>query len=356
MHAMEPLILDQEDPGERGQAHGEAWREEIRELAQIHTDLALKRGAASDEETLLVRAREHLRVLEALDRALCGELRGIARGADVDLERVVLVNAHEEVGDIASATEAHAGCSTSVYVHGDDGPILAQTCDVRRAAQPFLRTIRVKPPTREGEVLCLTLTGCLGIAGMNDRGVGVLTNELGTMSTQVGLLWPAVVRRALAQPNARAARALLMATELSGGRNYMIADDGHFVGIEVAGPVKAITETGARAIHLHTNHYFGPDLLQHDRLQPGSASHRRLDRATMLVDEHRPTTMEGIWQLLAGSKGRRKSLHGRGGGAGPEAASTCGVIAMDLRGRNVLVASGRGPKSLRKSLHLGRYQ
>jgi isopenicillin-N N-acyltransferase-like protein len=356
MHEMEPLVLDQEDPGERGEAHGESWREEIRELAEIRTNLALGRGAAKDEDELIVRAGANLRVLEALDRALHGELGGIARGADLDPERVVVVNAHLEVGDIGSVTDAHAGGSTTVYAHGDDGPILAQTCDIHGTAQPFVRMIRVKPPTRECEVLCLTLTGCLGMAGMNDRGVGVVTSDLWTTSTQVGLLWPAVVRRALAQPNARAARALLMATDLSGGRHYMIAEDGHFVGIETAGPAKAIAQTGARATHVHTNHFYDPELLQHERLEPGSASHRRLDLANRLVEKYQPTTMKGIWEMLAGVKKRRRGLCVQGDEAKPERARTCGLIAMDLRGRNVLVARGCGRERPRESLHLGRHR
>jgi isopenicillin-N N-acyltransferase-like protein len=347
MHAMEPLVLDQEDPGQRGEAHGEAWREEIRELAQIRTDLALRRGAAPDEEALLARAGAYLRVLDDLDRALFGELRGIARGADIGPERVVVVNAHMEVGDIGSVTEADGGGSTTVYAHGDDGPILGQTCDMHGAMEPFVRMIRVKPPTRECEVLCLTLTGCLGMVGMNDRGVGVVTGDLWTTSTQVGLIWPAVVRRALAQPNARAARALLMATDLVGGRHYMIADDGHFVGIETAGPAKTITETGARATHVHTGHFFDPELLPHERLEPGSASHRRLDLAVKLVERLRPTTLEGVRKLLESREGRPKR---RGA---PEA---CGLIAMDLRGRNVVVARGSGRQSQRTSLHVGRHQ
>jgi len=346
MHAMEPLVLDQEDPGQRGEAHGEAWREEIRELAQIHADLALRRGAAPDADTLLRRAQAHLPVLEALDRALHGELTGIARGAGIDPERVILVNAHHEVGDIGSVTEADAGGSTAVFAHGDDGPILAQTCGLHKAAKPFVRVIRVKPPTRECEVVCLTLTGCLGIAGMNDRGVGVVTNDLWTKSTQVGLLWPAVVRRSLAQPNAKAARALLMATDQSAGRHYMIADDGHFVGIETAGPVKAIAETGARVTHVHTNHYFDPELLQHERLEPGSASHRRLDLANELVERQHPAAMKAVWQMLTAPEGQPK---------GPRAPKTYGVIAMDLRGRNIVVARDTGPRSPRGSFHLGRH-
>lgn len=353
---MEPLVLDQEEPRERGEAHGEAWRAEIRELAQIHTELALRRGAAQHTEDLLARAKAHLEVLGAVDAALFGEVVGIARGAGIDPEGVVLLNAYEELYDADSVTDAHAGGSTTVYAHGDDGPILAQTCGLHGAAKPFVRMIRVKPPTRECEVLCLTVTGCLGMAGMNDRGVGVVTNDLWTASTQAGVIWPAVVRRSLAQPNARAARALLIATDLSGGRHYMIADDGHFVGIETAGRVKAVTQTGARATHVHTNHYFDPELLAHERLGPGSASHRRLDLATKLVDRYGPTTMKGVWEMLAGSKKRRRGLCVPGDDARPERPRTCGLIAMDLRGRSILVARGGGRGSPPENLHLGRHR
>src|SRR4029453_1874939 len=123
---------------------------------------------------------------------------------------------------------------------------------------------------------------CVGMAGMGPHGVGVTINNLSSTDGGVGVVWPALVRAMIAQPSARAAYELLLRTPLSSGHHYMIADGREFFGVECSGQLKVLTQVGARAAHLHTNHCFDPVLRARERVGPTSTTFERLNMATTL--------------------------------------------------------------------------
>ena len=73
--------FDQDDPGARGEAHGELWRGPIQELVELRGALALRRGGFVDRGQLEGLAARHLPRLAREAPALAAELAGIARGA-----------------------------------------------------------------------------------------------------------------------------------------------------------------------------------------------------------------------------------------------------------------------------------
>ena len=348
-HPMTPVCFDQADPAARGEAHGELWRAEIRELARIRTALSLVRGSFADEDELRAVAAAHLPVLERFDRELFAELTGIARGADLPPEDLVILNHYTDLRDVPpsalgrpAASDGDPGGCTAVYTLGDSGPLLGQTWDMHGTAEPFVRTIRVQPAGSEEEVLCFTLTGCLGMAGLGADGVAVTINNLTSTDARVGVVWPALVRKMLAQPTAVAAEELLMRTPLSSGHHYMIADGHTFVGVETSGELKVRTQTGARATHVHTNHCFDPVLRKRERVSPVSTTHRRMELVSTLIVQQPPRTARQMWELLASHEGHPRSLcsHVDDETGDPSASRTCGALVMELAGGRMLTARG----------------
>ncbi len=339
---LQPVRFEQDDPRARGRAHGELWRPQIHELAELRVQLCLERAGYTDRDALDRVAAAHLPVLAAQEPALHQELLGIAEGADLSPERVLVLNHYTDLRDIPGAGGGGEpdGC-TAIYLCGEQGAVLGQTWDMHATAAPFVRVMHLLPPGG-AEVLCLTLTGCLGLAGLGQHGVAVTINNLNSTDARVGLVWPALVRSMLAANDARAAYERLLAAPLSSGHHYMIADGRAFFGVECSGELKVLTQVGPKAAHLHTNHCFDPVLRGRERLVPGTTSFARLDMATTLYAQQRPRDVDGLWALLGSHDGYPRSIcaHVDDLRGDPSASRTCARIAMMPSQGRMRVAPG----------------
>ena len=105
-----------------------------------------------------------------------------------------------------------AGKSTTVKIltgmlKPDRGRAVVAGYDVSRDPIEVKKRIGYVPESADGPAAwLLTLTGCLGLAGMNGARTAIAINNLYSTDATLGVVWPAVVRRALHQPTAQAAR------------------------------------------------------------------------------------------------------------------------------------------------------
>ena len=102
---MEPVLFTQRDPKTRGEAHGELWRDEIRELAEIRTALTMQKGAFESEQQMLEIAARHIPFLEAEHPELAAEMMGMLRRS----KRVTLV----EISTSLGSTSERMGARTT---------------------------------------------------------------------------------------------------------------------------------------------------------------------------------------------------------------------------------------------------
>jgi len=349
------FLFEQDDPGLRGEAHGEMWRQEIHELAAIRLGLTLSKSEIKDAGEILDLARLHVPLLEAYHPELAAEFAGIARGAAIDPALLVVLNHYTDLRDIprsalgpdlapARASVPDEGGCTAVYIPGLKTPTLGQTWDMHASASAYVRLLRVRPKNSDTEVLFFTLTGCLAMTGINAHGVGVTINNLTSTDGQLGVLWPALVRAMLEEKSAAAAKDRLMATTLSSGHHYMMADGRDFYGVESSGQQKVLTQIGARAAHIHTNHCFDPVLRKVERVSPVSTTFRRMELATTLYVQQTPQTAPELWDFLCSHEGYPRSIcsHVPADNPDPHASETCGRIVMDLETGQVLASRGCG--------------
>jgi isopenicillin-N N-acyltransferase-like protein len=341
-----PVLFDQNDARARGRAHGELWRAQIRELAALRLELALAERPAGGRAALETLAMQHVPVLRDHFPDLADELEGIAEGAAVDVASVVVLNNYSDIRDVAhrgAAAEVDAGDGcTAIYFAGDAGPVLGQTWDMHGSALPFVRLLRIAPSDGSQDTVCLSLTGCLGLAGLGRTGVAVTINNLESTDAGLGVAWPAMVRAMLRASDAVAARDLLERTPLTSGHHYMIADGRSFFGVETSGVHKVRTQSGAKAAHLHTNHCFDPVLRMHERMVPGTTSFDRLNMATTLYVQQRPRSLDGLWALLSSHEGHPRGICCHTGElpGGASHSITCARIAIELWTGRVRVATG----------------
>jgi isopenicillin-N N-acyltransferase-like protein len=367
---MRKLVLPAHaSPREWGRIHGECFRGEIHSLSEIRTYLTMKLGKFPDRDTVLRVAAAHLPVLERCDRDLYEELCGIAEGSGASPAQIVVLNHYTDLRDLDPATalagpsaagaeageagaEAGAepgdepgGCSI-VWARAPSGPILAQTWDMHATAIPYVMMLYV--PERAGRPASwlFTLTGCLGMTGLNRHGLGVAINNLFSTDARIGVVWPALVRRCLYERSAARARDVVLQSPIGSGRHYMAADAVAAWGIEASGTMTdVIFDAGTLAAdagsYIHTNHCLSPNVGANSRVPPTSTTYDRYQRLTASVAERAVADVPDVWRRLGSQDGYPRSVcTNMATPENPHGTATCGAIAMELVARRAWAQSG----------------
>ena len=333
---VETLVLEGHDPRAWGQMHGETWREKIAGLYDIRLALTLERTDLGTEQDVLRLARRHLPLLDAFDADLGQELRGIADGADIAVEKLVIVNHYTDFRDLSRAAlddDTDPGGCSAIYAPLAEGPTLAQTWDMHGSATEYV-TLLLVPRPDGAHTLLFTLTGCLGMTGLTSWGLGMTINNLNSLDAKVGVLWPALVRRTLQAPSAREARDVILNAPLGSGHHYIVADERDVFGIETSGQMKKVIQQGADGVHLHTNHCIDDELKPTARILSSSTSLARYDELLAMVEAGLPRDARGLYRALDQVSTPRTPTE-------PHRVATCGALAMDLATRTCVVGRGR---------------
>jgi isopenicillin-N N-acyltransferase-like protein len=294
-------------------------------------------------------------VLERYHANLHAELVGIAEGAAVTPEEVVVANHYTDLRDLdpdpanwrpapthdeAPPIEMHAhshhdhsetggdGCSV-IWAESPTGRILAQTWDMHATAIPYVMTLRV-PESNDGPAATLlTVTGCLGMAGMNAKRVAVAINNLFSTDATLGVVWPAMVRRALHETSAAEARDVIATSPIGSGHHYFIADKRHAFAIEASGTRRKLLDVGGA--YCHTNHSLDSDVAARSKVPPTSTTYDRMKWLEADTKRAPVADLADAWQRLGSEDGWPRSVcTNMATPEAPHGAATCGAIAMNL--------------------------
>ncbi len=323
---------------ELGRRHGDAWGEAASALFGIRWQLTRERSPIDGLDALVALARRHLAPMRAFDRGLNDELEGLAETSGLEPWQLIILNHYTDFRDISPGGGAGPGGCSTVCASLAGGPAIAQTWDMHGSAEPFVRLLRAEPEDGPA-VVTFTLTGCLGMTGLNAAGVAVCINNLTPSDARIGVVWPALVRRMLRERTARAATDVLMRAELGSGHNYLIADRADAFNVETTGVEKRITAQGIGTM-FHTNHYLDPELRGLAQpLHPKSTSVDRFDHLTEALRPP-PGTVEALWAILGSHTGHPRSICSHVGGSEPSASKTCGGVICDIANGRMLAQAG----------------
>jgi isopenicillin-N N-acyltransferase-like protein len=346
-------------PREWGRIHGESFRGEVKALTAIRVYLCTKVGGFKSREQVLEAARAHLPVLERYHRGLHDELVGIAEGAAMTPEEIVVANHYTDLRDLDPdpatwrpaptrddpGAEGHGigasalggdGCS-AFLAETPTGTIVAQTWDMHATAIPYVMMLSV-PASGDGPAArLLTVTGCLGMAGMNSARVAIAINNLYSTDATLGIVWPAMVRRALHQTTAAAAFDVIRTSPIGSGHHYLVAGrDGAFA-LEASGTRRKQVFAGG-ATYCHTNHCLDGEVAARSKVPDTSTTY---DRMKLLEAAPKVASLDDAWRVLGSEDGWPKSIcTNMATPESPHGAATCGAIAMNLATGEVWAQQG----------------
>ncbi|CAG2151340.1 hypothetical protein LMG31506_04389 [Cupriavidus yeoncheonensis] len=255
-------------PQERGRSYGEQARQRIVRSIEHYSEQAAKLKLAPLEIDKIIHS--YIPTVRKFDENYLTEMQGIADGAGVRLEDILLLNARTEIMKLAVHPDLRArllretndGC-TSVKVTRDatrDGELIhAQNWDWKEECAEtgvVLRILREDGP----DLLTFTEAGMLARSGFNAAGVSITGNNLECDRDyrQIGVPLPLIRRKALESGFVAHAMHAVYATPKTGSNNMAIAHVGGVIINFECAPDETFQLHPENGLLVHANHWLSP--------------------------------------------------------------------------------------------------
>ena len=326
-------------PEEIGLTHGKELAESIRRFTRERLRLASDgswTGVRTERSEILDVVAATIPEHEVYDPDVHAEVVAMAEVVGLSVAELLLVGGFTDFVDLLKVAVAEDDCTAILVPRSHaDAPYLAQTWDMHDTAGQFIVMFRIEPDKGPAS-LVYTTAGCVGQIGMNEVGICVGINNLSAGAGQIGVTWPYVVRKALAQTNLDDALSCIADAPLVGGHNYLLMDaEGQGFNIEAMPGRVAVDELGTRPM-VHTNHCLHSSTKALEAARPShltKSSHARYDRATELTGAGE-LDVNAMWAVLSDETAicRRSSA--------PDYVESCGGVVMRPSTREVWASGG----------------
>ena len=343
-----PLITIEGPPRERGRQYGDAAADRIARSIAVYMDAWISGDVGSRDE-VYCRAQRFGTTIEERYPDLLAEIKGIAEGADRDVEEIIALNARTELLFAENATDE--GCTVAVILPEAAGghTLIGQNWDWKAECGELPVVLRVRPD--EGPAfLTLVEAGILARHGLNEAGIGTCGSFLGCdHPPQAGI--PIAMMRSAVLHSATFPEAIgqIVRSPHSFASNHVLAHrDGEALDLEMT-PERVFPMYAEDGILTHSNHFVAGLGQVRDTgiaLFPDSLyRYRRLRQG--LEAQSRPLSVESFQAALADHFGHPHSVcrhpdeTGRQANADPRAdIVTVASVIMDLTESRMWVAPG----------------
>ncbi|HTD03731.1 C45 family peptidase, partial [Undibacterium sp.] len=259
-----PLVEVSGSAYERGVQHGRAVPERVKGSVALYRDQLARRGVSIEVTDML--ARQVVPKICAFDESYFDEMKGIADGAGVTIEEIILINCRTEMmyghASLGAAREAlDDGCTGLIVLPAasETGRLIhAHNWDWRDACVDTGIVLKVKKNGAGPDMLMFTEAGTLGRHGFNEAGLSLSGNFLtsdrdykGEADVPLGL----IRRKMLEHETMTGAMRTVLETRRYCSNNLMLAHaDGEAVDLECA-PDEVFWISPENNILVHANHW-----------------------------------------------------------------------------------------------------
>lgn len=348
-----PELVASGRPGDLGLAQGRAFTRQIRRNLDFYVNWLSRSGTVS-RQRLLKLAGTFAPVLGAEAPEMLEEIDGIARGAGLALEEVLLINARTDLHAILESEQARSTAvpaCTATALHGSRGgrPALALSqnwdWDTSLADAPVVLRLR---PAEGPTVVTLVEAGMIGKIGFNERRLGVCLNFLSHvedgMAGRRGVPIHCLLRAVLNSESLEAAVAAVGSAPRCASANFLLAqhdaDGPRAVDLEITPDDVVVIEGHGRDL-IHTNHFLDPDLAVGCTSGRGPSTMGRYQTAVRLageLHEREPDPARRAEAILESRHGLPYPIS-RYRNPDPSSSTLAGII-MDLTDNRLLLTGG----------------
>lgn len=263
-----PFVSVSGTPKKRGQAYGRQAAARIAKSAAMYGQTLTGLGYSAAARTALI--KDFARDIENFAPHYIEEMHGIAKGAKVPFEDIVMINARTEVVAKARAEKSQAtelepddGCTGALILpsRSANGKLLhGQNWDWRAECAETAIVLRVRDE-HGPDFLTFVEAGGLARSGLNSAGVSITANYLESERDfkQIGVPLSLIRRKVLEQPHFALAVKAVATTPKSCSNNMMIGmAEGFGIDYE-CGPDEAFPiYPGDDDLIVHANHWVNP--------------------------------------------------------------------------------------------------
>jgi isopenicillin-N N-acyltransferase-like protein len=263
-----PLIEISGPPRERGRQYGQKAVARIKK-GTTHYFAQLKE-LSLDAKGVAELVRDYLPVIEAFEPSYIEEMRGIAEGADVPFEDIVLLNARTEIIKLANpkirarlkTPEDPDGCTGVVVMPQATASgrlIHAQNWDWKRECAETAVVLKVRRDDGP-DLMTFTEAGALGRCGFNAVGIAITANYLQSDRDyrQVGVPLALIRRKVLENEHLALAMRAVYSTRKSAANNMIVSHrEGVAIDFECA-PDETFQVHPQNGLLVHANHFVSP--------------------------------------------------------------------------------------------------
>jgi isopenicillin-N N-acyltransferase-like protein len=345
-----PRVRTTGAPYERGVQYGQQARERIENSLRLYQEV-FQHYAGWDWRQVGDYAETFVLKIEAYRPHFIEEIQGIADGAGLARRDVLALNVRTEIMFAAVARAAASECTAFVALPEatQAGHVLiGQNWDWKPATSETLVILEVEPDQGPSFVTVVE-AGLLAKAGMNDRGIGLVTNALVSDQDrgEPGVPYHAVLRAILESENMSQALGAITRHPRSSSANYLIAHrDGEAINVEAAPGdyARVFMDFPEAGIYSHANHFICPGFnLKDVGMWNGPSSPFRQRRMHRLLEQQQGgCSVEALQKALADHFNLPRAIcaHPDLALPRPERYATTTSVIMDLSAVSVWVADG----------------
>ena len=340
--------------GDLGFAQGRAFATKIRANLDFYLDWLSLEGAFPPER-LLELARGFARPLETRFPDMLEEIDGVARGAGLSLDQVLLINARTDImaavrrESTLASIPACTGLALRGRVNGEPALALAQNWDWDPVLADAPVVLRLQP-SHGPAIVTLVEAGMIGKIGFNEHRLGVCLNFLSHLEDgqpgRFGVPIHCLLRAVLNCAEIGEAVVAVETSPRSASANFLLARyaDGAPEALDLEISPDAVASLIAEGGDLiHTNHYLDPELAVGCTSGRGPSTMNRMTRAEALAAELEPTMTDPVRraQTILESRADLPYPISRHHNPDPSSSTLAGIV-MDLT-RNRFILTGGAP-------------
>ncbi|MBQ9941550.1 MAG: acyl-CoA--6-aminopenicillanic acid acyl-transferase, partial [Christensenellaceae bacterium] len=270
-----------------GFAHGSGAKERVHTCLHAYRNMFAAQGIGWDAAR--EQAKTHIPAIEAYHSDLLDEMRGVADGAGLPFEDILVLNARSEITFAMGGKKKESdGCTSAAVTPertADGHMLIGQNWDWKKPLRQALVLLKVISPG-EPDILMLTEAGILGKMGMNSAGLALCLNALAADYKPEGVPLLLALRRTLEAETLMGAVREATRARVGCCGNFLLGHrDGEALDVELACEDFDVLYP-KESILVHSNHFVSPRLPRYphfDTMKRGSSSSfMRLGRADKL--------------------------------------------------------------------------
>ena len=351
-----PLVEVSGTHREMGEQIGEACREQVqRSVVNAHRHIEQSYDTVElTWEGAKIQSRKYLPFAEERYAQYVDELRGIAEGANISFDDLMVVNAMEAV----TMDALHLTRCTSFAVNETrtaDGHVLAaHNEDWIPEDENDVYVISARPKD-EPPFLAMTYGGLLPNVGFNAYGIAQLIDSVYPNDSRIGIPRLVVARAMLASRRISGALGRTLISHRAAGYNHLIVhESGEMYSVEVSARRFDILH-GTDGYITHTNHYLSPTMKEIEKDPEELISSRvRYFRANRLLRENSAHSIKTLQAIQKDHVNLPNSIcnHNIAGIDPMDRESTITALVIDLTAREMHIAWGNPCQNAYHTYHL----